>query len=216
VNNPLFGILTYARLTSRGLEKAGADPELLEHLRTIERESRRCGDIMRNLLTYARQAPAVRSDQDLNVVMQRATSLVRHKAELQGVVLDEDLAADLPPVHCDAGQIQQVAIVLLVNAIEAMPQGGTVRLETRFDPEGSQAVFRVRDTGPGIPADVMTRIFEPFFTTKEDQQRTGLGLAVAQSICEQHGGEIEVRSEPGEGTEFTVRLPAAAAVAVER
>jgi two-component system NtrC family sensor kinase len=214
VNNPLFGILTYARLTLRELEKTGADEELLEQLRIIERESRRCGDIMRNLLTFARQAPANRAPNDLNVIMERAVTLVRHKMELQGVELVEQYASGLPPVHCDAGQMQQVAIVLLVNATEAMPAGGTVWLETALDAETEGVVFRVRDSGPGIPAEVLPRIFEPFFTTKEDQQRTGLGLAVAQSICEQHGGEIQVRSRPAEGTEFTVRLPAAAAVAV--
>jgi two-component system NtrC family sensor kinase len=214
VNNPLFGILTYARLTLRELEKTGASGELLEHLRIIERESRRCGDIMRNLLTFARQAPANRAPNDLNVVMERAVALVRHKMELQGIELVEQLAPDLPPVHCDAGQVQQVAIVLLVNATEAMPGGGAIWLETACDAEKEGVLFRVRDSGPGIPPEVLPQIFEPFFTTKEDQQRTGLGLAVAQSICEQHGGEIAVRSRPGEGTEFTVRLPAAAAVAV--
>jgi signal transduction histidine kinase len=113
-------------------------------------------------------------------------------------------------VACDAGQIQQIVLVLLVNAVEAMPGGGTIWIETALHPDAGQAFIRVRDNGPGIPEELLTRIFEPFFTTKEHEQRTGLGLAVARSISEQHGGDITVSSRPGEGTEFTVRLPAAA------
>jgi two-component system NtrC family sensor kinase len=210
VNNPLFGILTYARLTLRELEQLKVSSDAVEHLRIIERESRRCGDIMRNLLTFARQAPSNRMPNDLNVLVERAVALVRHKMEMQGVELQENLAEDFPPVACDAGQIQQIVLVLLVNAVEAMPGGGTIRIETALDPDAGQAFIRVRDNGPGIPEELLTRIFEPFFTTKEHEQRTGLGLAVAQSISEQHGGDISVSSRPGEGTEFTVRLPAAA------
>ena len=213
VNNPLFGILTYARLTLRDLEKNGASPESLEHLRIIERESRRCGDLMRNLLMFSRQAPVNRAPNDLNAIMERAVVLVRHKMELQGVELEQKLAPDLPPAHCDAGQVQQVAIVLLVNATEAMPSGGKIWLETFYDEACEETGFRVRDNGPGIAEEAAARIFEPFFTTKGDQQRTGLGLAVAQSICEQHGGGIAAQSQPGSGAVFTVRLPAVVAVA---
>src|SRR5438552_2585974 len=100
----------------------------------------------------------------------------------------------------------------MVNASEAMPKGGTLEVATEFDPAAEQGVVRVKDSGSGIPAEVLPRIFDPFFTTKEDQNRTGLGLAVAASIIEQHAGEISVRSAPAEGTEFTVRLPVAVAV----
>ena len=115
-------------------------------------------------------------------------------------------------MECDANQIQQVILVLMVNASEAMPKGGTLEVATEFDAATKQGVARVKDTGSGIPPDVLPRIFDPFFTTKEDQNRTGLGLAVAASIVEQHAGEISVRSAPGEGTEFTVALPLAAAL----
>jgi two-component system NtrC family sensor kinase len=108
--------------------------------------------------------------------------------------------------------MQQVALALMVNASEAMPKGGVLSVSTTLDAAAEQGVIRVKDTGCGIPEDVLPRIFDPFFTTKEDQNRTGLGLAVAHSIVEQHAGEISVRSTPGEGTEFTVRLPVAAAV----
>jgi len=178
-------------------------------LQTIERESKRCGDLVKNLLTFSRQAPSHREPNDLNTLIGRALVLVRHQAELLGIELRSNFGKDLPPVDCDAGQIQQAVLVLLVNATEAMPHGGVVEVATELDSSAGQARIRVRDTGPGIPPEVLSQIFEPFFTTKEDQQRTGLGLAVARSIVEQHGGEIAVESAPGKGTEFIVSLPAA-------
>jgi two-component system, NtrC family, sensor kinase len=215
INNPLFGILTYARLVLREVQKHSLPTrdELVEQLQTIERESKRCGDLVKNLLTFSRQAPSHREPNDLNTVVHRAVLLVKHKLEMQNIELSEELAADLPPVDCDANQIQQVIVVLMVNGSEAMPKGGKMRVSTSLNPETEQCAVEVKDTGSGIPADVLPHIFDPFFTTKEDQNRTGLGLAVAHSIVEQHAGEILVRSTPGEGTEFKVALPVSAAVA---
>jgi two-component system NtrC family sensor kinase len=217
VNNPLFGILTYARLTLKEVEKgaAGSRAEMVENLQIIERESKRCGDIMRNLLTFARQTPSHREPNDLNTLIGRALVLVRHKAELLGIDLRSHLAEGLPAVCCDPGQIQQTVLILLVNATEAMPRGGVLEVTTEMNSAAGQARILVRDTGPGIPPEVLSQIFDPFFTTKEDQQRTGLGLAVARSIVEQHGGEISVESSPGQGTEFVVALPAAGPGATE-
>ncbi|MBZ5728485.1 MAG: HAMP domain-containing protein [Acidobacteriia bacterium] len=215
INNPLFGILTYARLVLRELLKheLPARDEMAEQLQTIERESKRCGDLVKNLLTFSRQAPSNREPNDLNTIVDRAVLLVKHKLAMQNIELVERLAEQLPPVECDANQIQQVILVLMVNASEAMPKGGKLEISTEFDSAAEQSSVRVKDTGSGIPADVLPRIFDPFFTTKEDQNRTGLGLAVAHSIVEQHAGEISVRSTPGEGTEFQVALPVTAAVA---
>jgi two-component system NtrC family sensor kinase len=214
VNNPLSGILTYTALTLKQLEAAAPDSperaEMADQLRIIERESRRCGEIMRNLLTFARQAPPQRGSHQLNVLVERALALVHHQLELQGIDLTTRLAPALPPVFCDAGQIQQVALTLLVNAIEATPRGGRVEVSTEQDAEEMAVRLRVRDTGAGIPAEVLPHIFEPFFTTKEDQHRTGLGLAVARSIAEQHDAGLEASSQPGEGTEFIFSLPLAA------
>jgi len=211
INNPLFGILTYARLVSRALLKheIPGREELVEEVQTIERESKRCGDLVKNLLTFSRQAPSHREPNDLNTVVDRAVLLVKHKLDMQSIVLKETLAEGLPPVECDANQIQQVVLVLMVNASEAMPKGGTLEVATEFDTAAEHCAVRVKDTGSGIPPEVLPRIFDPFFTTKEDQNRTGLGLAVAHSIVEQHAGEISVRSTPGEGTEFLVTLPVA-------
>jgi len=214
INNPLFGILTYARLILREIQKReipGRD-DLVEQLQTIERESKRCGDLVKSLLTFSRQTPSHREPNDLNTVVHRAVLLVKHKLEMQNIELAETLAEGLPAVECDANQIQQVILVLMVNASEAMSKGGKLEVWTEFDGTADRGVVCVKDNGSGIPEDVLPRIFDPFFTTKEDQNRTGLGLAVAHSIVEQHAGEISVRSTPGAGTEFRVALPATAAV----
>jgi two-component system NtrC family sensor kinase len=211
INNPLFGILTYARLVMRELLKheiPGRD-DLCEQLQTIERESKRCGELVKSLLTFSRQAPSIREPTDLNTVVHRAVVLVQHKLSMQNIELTEKLAADLPAVLCDANQVQQVALVLMMNAADAMPKGGKLAVSTELDGDGECGVVRVKDTGCGIPADVLPRIFDPFFTTKEDQNRTGLGLAVAHGIVQQHGGDLLVDSTPGVGTEIRVVLPLA-------
>jgi two-component system NtrC family sensor kinase len=213
VNNPLFGILTYAKLCHKAIDESGLPEDargpIAEQLTVIERESRRCGEIMRNLLTFARQAPRRREPNNLNELVGRAVKLMRHQFELQRVEVETELEAQPAEVDCDAGQIQQVVLVLMGNAAEAMPQGGRLRILTEL--VGNQVRLSVRDWGPGIRADVLPHIFEPFFTTKDEQQRTGLGLAVAKSILDQHGGTIEVHSKEGQGAEFVVTLALAGA-----
>jgi len=219
VNNPLEGILTYARLTLKKLEKSVPDAvpraEMAENLHTIERESRRCGDLMRNLLAFARKSPSQREPNDLNELIRHGLALVRHQMELRSIELKADLQEGLPQLRCDAGQIRQVILAILVNATEAMPNGGTLRVSTALDKRQQNVEVRIRDTGVGIPPEVLPHIFDPFFTTKEDQQNTGLGLAVAHSILEQHGGSISVKSSPGQGSEFFITLPLHGAVPVE-
>jgi two-component system, NtrC family, sensor kinase len=219
VNNPLAGILTYARLSLKKLDRLVCDPgsreELQENLRTIERESRRCGDLMRNLLAFARKTPSQREPNDVNELVKNGLALVRHQLELQGIEWKVELPEGLPPAACDAGQIRQVILAILVNAAEAMPNGGCLKVSTSLAAGPKRIEIRVRDTGMGIPPDILPHIFDPFFTTKENQQNTGLGLAVAHSILEQHGGSISVKSSPEEGTEFVASLPVLDADSVE-
>jgi signal transduction histidine kinase len=132
---------------------------------------------------------------------------MRHQFEMQAIDVETHLASDLPAVECDAGQIQQIVLVLLVNASEAMPRGGSLKITTERVLIEPAVRLRVSDSGPGIGADVLPHIFEPFYTTKEEQQSTGLGLAVAKSILDQHGGTIKVHSKEGRGAEFVVTLP---------
>jgi two-component system, NtrC family, sensor kinase len=216
INNPLFGILTNARLAHKNLDQNGdATPEFKEKLGSklliIERESRRCGEIVKNLLTFSRQAPPHLETIAPEVVIDRAVALIRHSYQLQNIELELDLQHQGALLKGDPGQLQQVLVVLLVNAAEAMGQGGgRVRIATRMEAPGT-VVLSVRDSGPGIPQEVRDRIFEPFFSTKQEGPRTGLGLAIAQGIIEQHQGSIQLEPEPasGGGAEFTIRLPAA-------
>jgi len=212
LNNPLFGILTYARLANKQVRKSELSPDererLTDKLNVIERESRRSGDIVRNLLAFARQAPHKVAAYDLNIIIERAAAVVRHRLELQGVALDLQLDREVPSIICDEGQIQQILLVLLVNAIEAMPGGGSLTVSSRLSED--RVLLAVKDTGAGIPAEAMPHIFEPFFTTKAETNGSGLGLAIAHGIVAQHGGDITVNSGPGKGTEFIIALPARA------
>jgi two-component system, NtrC family, sensor kinase len=211
VNNPLFGMLTYARLTMKEVVKSDLPEDkrkrILEYQEIIDRESKRCGELMKGLLTFARQSPPQHAMTQLNSIVDRARALVSHQYELAQIELIVHADPALPEISCDPDQIQQVLIVLLVNACEALVQGGSVTVSTSALGDGQGVLITVRDTGPGISADVQAQIFEPFFSTKDDQHRTGLGLAVARGIIDRHGGTITVESNPGEGAEFRVQLP---------
>ena len=211
LNNPLFGILTYARLALKQIKRTEMSLEerdrLVDKLSVIERESKRSGDIVKNLLTFARQAPRKIAEHDVNVLINRAIAVIRHRLELQQVTIEAALDPELPKLSCDEGQIQQVILVLLVNAGEAMPDGGTLTVASWRREESREVLVKVRDTGGGIPPEVMPHIFEPFFTTKAETNGSGLGLAIAHGIIAQHGGTIGVVSEPGQGTEFVITLP---------
>ena len=211
VNNPLFGMLTYARLTMKEVVKSDLPEDkrkrILEYQEIIDRESKRCGELMKGLLTFARQSPPQHAMTQLNTIVARAQALVAHQYELAQIELTVNTDPALPEISCDPDQIQQVIIVLLVNACEALGHGGSVTVSTRTLDSGQGVLIGVRDTGPGISSDVQAQIFEPFFSTKDDQHRTGLGLAVARGIIDRHGGTITVESKPGDGAEFRVQLP---------
>jgi len=211
INNPLAGILTYCKLASRQLTKpeASADraTQAAKYLQIIEVESRRCGLIVKNLLTFARQAPLNPQRNDLNAIVERCLLLVEHQLELQSIDLVKELDPQIPPITCDASQVQQALLALLVNAVEAMPKGGRLTVATSFEWGRRLARARVSDEGPSIPDDVLPHIFEPFFTTKEGEKGVGLGLAIAFGIVQQHGGNIEVVSTREVGTTFTLVLP---------
>ena len=211
INNPLSGILTYTKLLEKWLEHGDWDAarraEVSNSLQLIESESRRCGEIVRNLLTFARAAPMNLERTNLNAVVERVVRLVQHQLELANIQLQLELAGNLPAVHGDPAQLQQVLLALVMNAIDAMPGGGNLWLRIRSRREGREVQVEVQDDGVGIARDVLPRLFEPFFTTKERGCGIGLGLAISLSIVERHGGRIEVASEPGKGTTFTVTLP---------
>lgn len=223
VNNPLFGMLTYARLAMKKLDGGSPDPaalrEVREQLGIIAEESKRCGDIMRNLLQFARQSTNAGAQLKLEKVhprevLRKALNLICHRLELQQVEIRFEGPEELPSLTCDPGELQQALLVFLVNAAEVMPNGGLLTLAV--EASATDCVFRIRDSGPGIRPEVLPQIFEPFFTTKEDRHRTGLGLAIAKGIIERHGGSIAVQSEPGKGAEFSIRMPLSPPAPVER
>ena len=212
INNPLSGILTYAKLLSRRLKRksgTGEDSsELRKSLKLIEKESLRCGNIVRNLLNFARQNPLRAEKQDINALVERCLFLVHHHLDLQNISVEKRLAANLPLVLCDAAQIEQSVLALVMNAAEAMPRGGRLTLQTEYQPKPSAIKISIADEGPGIPEEIRSNIFEPFFTTKERAQGVGLGLTIAASIIERHGGNIQLESQLQQGSVFMIVLPA--------
>jgi len=232
INNPLSGILTYARLLSRKLRAGPPDAEgvriALQQLALVERETQRCCSIVRNLLDFARQRQPSLQDVDVQAVLDEALSLVSHRFAMQNVEVVRE-SGPMPNVKADFGQLRQACVNVLINACEAMPNGGVLRVRTRevspLQDEGDQilphagrigpparfAEVAITDTGEGIPPEHLSRIFDPFFSTKE--QGTGLGLSVVYGIVEKHGGKITVDSEVARGTTVTMRFPASDPVA---
>jgi two-component system NtrC family sensor kinase len=218
INNPLAGIRTYARWMERTMPATvAADPHAVEWkqaLEMIETESKRCGDLVRNLLTFARQTTLEMTPTNVVEIIERCVLLVRHKAQMQNVEVQWDPASSAagppparPQVVCDGAQVQQALLAILLNGIEAMPRGGVLSIVVSHKADPRELRMEVADNGPGISADALPHLFEPFFTTKPTGKGTGLGLALAHGIISRHGGRIEVEAGLGRGAKFTVVLP---------
>ncbi len=229
INNPLSGILTYAKLLSRKLRTGVPDVEgvhaALQQLALVERETQRCVTIVRNLLDFARQREPSFQVVEVSRVIEEALSLLEHRMAMQDVQVTREFAP-VPAVRADFGQLRQAFVNVLINACEAMPGGGTLRVLTREvalseagnggplsatgkpGPPSHFAEVVITDTGQGIPPEHLSNIFDPFFSTKE--KGTGLGLSVVYGIVEKHGGKIAVESRVGRGTTVTLRFPAVA------
>jgi two-component system NtrC family sensor kinase len=208
INNPLTGVLTYSSFL---LKRAG-DAETRADLETIVHETKRCRDIVRGLLDFARQVPPKKQPVDVNEIVARALGIVSNQLAVLDIRVTRSLAEGLPRLHADPNQLQQVLVNLLVNAADACDEGGahSIYLGTDLRPhDGAEAIeIKVADDGKGIAEKDLGRIFEPFFSTKE-HKGTGLGLAVVWGIVEEHGGRVGVESRVGHGTTFTVVLPLA-------
>jgi two-component system NtrC family sensor kinase len=219
VNNPLSGILTYARLLTKRIDRGelveNCDPQkrgdTRQCLELIASESRRCGDLVRDLLTFSRSRPMNLAWADLNPIAERCVRIVQHQLEMNNIQWQVELEPELPLVHCDAAQIEQVLLALIMNAIDAMPRGGNLYMRTRALLASRSVELQVRDDGSGIAPDLLPKLFEPFNTTKEAGRGVGLGLAISKGIIERHLGEIAVDSQAGRGTCFHIFLPLDAA-----
>jgi signal transduction histidine kinase len=206
VNNPLSGILMYTQLLAKRINSDKATKEsTLDYLAKMESELVRSTGLVRNLLDFARQSAPALVETDLNDIVNRVLELTAHSARLNKVEVVKELDPSLPRLTADANQLQQVCTNLVVNAIQAMPQGGRLTLRTSL--ADSQLKLEVQDTGSGISPENMRKLFTPFFSTKKEVKGVGLGLAVSYGIIQRHRGKIEVQSEEGKGTTFTVYLP---------
>ncbi|HWS55816.1 MAG TPA: response regulator [Pyrinomonadaceae bacterium] len=213
INNPLATIAACAEAlesrTDEGVYGAGADADdLREYLQLIRGEAFRCKQITNGLLDFSRARAVQHAPVNVSEVVESAARLLLHQKRGAAIKVEVELAESVPLVSGDEGQLQQAVIILAENAIDAMPEGGTLSLRTRRDAEGGAAV-EVGDTGHGIPPEILERIFDPFFTTKEVGRGTGLGLAVCYGIVTEHGGRIAVESAAGRGSLFAIRLPPA-------
>jgi two-component system NtrC family sensor kinase len=211
LNNPLEGVLTYTKLLKKKLENRRlSDAELegmIGQLTFIADETVRCGNIVKNLLLFSRTESAGFKPENINSILEKCVRLVEHHLEMHNIVLKKQFGQDVPLILCDANQLQQAFLAITMNAVEAMPGGGTLTLQTS-QRQGEEAVeVNIIDTGVGIPAEILPRIFEPFFTTKSGGKGVGLGLSVAYGIVKRHDGRISVDSEVSRGTTFTIVLP---------
>jgi signal transduction histidine kinase len=206
LNNPLTSVTGFAELV---LEEMPEENESRKDLETVMREALRARDVVRRLLDFARQSESTRAKASLNELVEDVVALSKHLIHTSGIELKIDLEKNLPWVLVDANQMKQVLINLVHNALQAMPDGGEMEIKTsNASRQGRDwATVSVRDTGVGIPQLEQARIFEPFYTTKGNQGGTGLGLSVTYGIITDHGGQIEVLSQPGAGAKFTVWLP---------
>ncbi len=212
INNPISGVLNLSMLMQRILKDDGIPPTRVEEFRRylgqVASETSRVGRIVSDLLSFSRRSKPQSVQADLNALVRTTVNLVNHKLQLANVTVDLELAEGLPPARCDASQIQQVIINLVLNGAEAIKGGGKVSVKTSTRQDGRAVILEVRDTGAGIPPGLLDKIFDPFFTTKEDGKGVGLGLAVVYGIVESHGGDIEVSSPgAGQGSTFRVTLP---------
>ena len=213
LNNPLSGILTYAKLLTRKLDARLPDGEdkirILENLELIRGESLRCGNIVRDLLTYARESRPELQPAHLHELIGRALKVVGHHTKLGDIQATTTLRLDDDTIVCDAEQIVQALVALLMNSIEAMPDGGRLTVESWAAPRDLEhrVCFSVRDTGVGIPEDARQHVFDPFYSTKNETKGVGLGLAVVYGIVQRHEGQISVDSIVGRGTTFAIEVP---------
>ncbi len=210
INNPLSGILSYSRLSMKYLDKSEVDSEsvksVLGNLSIISSETKRCGEIVKNLLQFAKQSIGDIQQVRLNEIVTLSTKVIDHTARMKDIELIAEFDSGDDAVMCDPGAIQQILVSLIVNSIESSSQGRKIWVKTDY--KSSETVtIRVIDQGHGIHEKDLPFIFDPFFSTKDSNSSLGLGLSAVYGIVQNHGGVINVESKVGVGTEFIITLP---------
>ncbi len=213
INNPLAAVLTYSRLMIKQNRNGRLTPERAEdiarYLEIMESETARCGEIVKNLLAFSRQSQISIENREVEEIVDRTLALLAHDLEMKGIEIVRRIEPNLPHIQCDFKQIQQALLNVVGNASESMSEGGVLTIEVNRSVRSHHMEIKISDTGCGISETDLKSIFEPFFTTKEEGKGVGLGLSVVYGIVTRHRGTIDVDSEMGKGTAFTICLPLA-------
>lgn len=202
INNPLTSILINTHLV---MEKLATRGGVEENLTLIADETTRCSEIVKGLLEFSHQDPPEKDNADVNDILDLSIDVIKNHVTFQNIKIKKKLAKDLPQISVDSNKIKQVFLNLMLNASEAMPEGGSLAITSRLSAGKKYVEVEFTDTGLGIPEENINKLFDPFFTTKTGG--TGLGLAVSYGIIEQHKGKIEVKSKQGQGSTFVIKLP---------
>lgn len=213
INNPISSIINFTMLVSETLREGPPDPaqmeKLVKYLDLSQREAQRCGKIVSNLLSFARQQPMEPKIIDLCEIMERVINLLAHTMELSKITLDWKCQEATLYLRADYNQIEQCLLNLVFNAIESMPDGGRLTISAGLNPAGERIWCQITDQGAGISSRDLPHIYEPFFTTKSESSGVGMGLSMVYGIIREHKGEIAVDTAEGRGTTFEITLPAA-------
>ena len=200
---PLASILSYLQIVKRKI--SGDDEQLKEDINIIEGELQRCRDILRGMLDFARAPEKEKIPTNINNVLQDLLLLIGYQPEYKKIVIKRELNPDIPGIMAVPGQLKQVFMNVIINALQAMPEGGELNVSTSYNSKTQNIIVTIKDSGKGISEEEMSRIFQPFYTSKKTG--TGLGLSISYGIIKGHGGEIEVKSDHGKGTAFLIYLP---------
>jgi two-component system NtrC family sensor kinase len=210
INNPLSGILVYTKLIYKQLSNpelyASKRDSMLKHLKLIENETKRCGEIVKGLLDFSRKEQEDFESKHLHKILQETYELMTHPIRIANINFLTDFTAKTDLIFCSPNQIKQACVALIVNASEAVLENGEIIISTK-NPDIDSIKIEISDNGIGIPEDDLPHIFEPFFSTKRDTSGIGLGLAIVHGIVKSHNGRIEVMSELGKGTTISIILP---------
>jgi two-component system NtrC family sensor kinase len=210
INNPLSGILIYTKLIYKQLSNQELEPTkkstMLKHLKLIEGETKRCGDIVKGLLDFSRKDQNGFEPKHLHEILLETVELMSHPMKIANINFLTDFSAKSDLIHCSANQIKQACIAILVNASEAVPENGEVLVRT-LNPDEEHVRLEIIDNGVGIAEEDIPHIFEPFFSTKEHASGIGLGLSIVHGIVQSHKGKTEVRSIRGKETAISITIP---------
>jgi signal transduction histidine kinase len=204
INNPLGVIQCYANLIAKSQP---TDSQILDDVKIIHKHTDQCRSVVEALLNFSRAAEPRMNATDINTCSEEVVAVLGLQLKKNTYTIERDFGRHLPRITVDGNKIKQVLMNLLINASQAMPNGGRITVTTRLINDGRHVSIAIADTGKGITRENIPKIFDPFFTTKGPEKGTGLGLSVSYGIVQQHGGHISVDSTPGRGTTFTVLLP---------